>query len=132
MSSSQLSPSTWKVLGLSVAAGYTVLGSFAILDPKGAAKALGVWPAGGAEDSKRAVSNLMIMLGARDVSIATALWVFHYQRKEKSMATLILSGMILCVVDTVMVFVTRGRVWGSLIGAGASIWGVIGLQMLWK
>lgn len=131
MPSPQLSASTWRVLGISVAAGYTVFGSFVMLSPVNAAKVLGVWPTSEPEDgsSSSPTANLMVLLGARDLSIATALWVFNYQRKEKSMATLILSGMILCVLDTWMVFKTRGVKWGSLMGAGAAVWGVIGLGL---
>jgi hypothetical protein len=129
MPSPQFSASTWRVLGISVASGYTVLGSFAIFSPVNAAKVLGVWPKTVPEDGNSPTANLMILLGARDLSIATALWVFEYQRKEKSMATVILSGMILCALDTWMVFKTRGVKWGSLMGAGAALWGAIGLGL---
>jgi hypothetical protein len=129
-----LTPSTYQALGLSVAAGYTVLGSFAVLLPATAARtyfnlghAEGLWPfwnAGarasytlvkspGQNESgeDHGISLLMRMLGARDLSIAAAIFALDWRGEYKSVGTVILAGMVLCAVDVAVIWKQRGHAW---------------------
>jgi hypothetical protein len=119
----QLQPSTWRVLGLSVAAGYAGFGVIATFFPQRAAaeffgistisdkkepvasqKAIAPPP----QDVEQAVSVLAPLLGARDLTIAAALFAYHFQGKTREMGTLVLAGNILCAADVFVVWKTRG------------------------
>jgi len=103
-----LQPSTWRLLGLGVAAGYAALGAFAILVPAQAAKGLlAIEPKKSAE-ADEAVSLVFPLLGARDVSIAAALFVLHHAKWDRAMGVLIVTGTILCAADTVAVGYRKG------------------------
>lgn len=109
-----LTPSTWRVLGLSVAAGYTSLGLFAILFPRRAASEFFALPepsAPGREEDKEAsatVSLVLPLLGARDLSIAAALCTFASLGKWRDFGTVVLTGTILCIADSVVIWRRRG------------------------
>lgn len=143
-----LTPSTWRLLGLSVAAGYIGLGTFALTTPILAAKALGVYPpppsistsstaksssiteTSSSKEHDERVSASMSLLAARDFSIGVALFAFDYQDKPHAMGTLILSGMVLCAADVFYVFRLRGWEWGALLGLGAASWCAIGVGLV--
>jgi len=137
-----LSPSTWRVLGLSVAATYIGLGTNAIAAPVQTAKVFGVYPEGtpSASDDKvyltdkdkhaKAATMSMKLLGVRDVSIGLAIAVFGYQDNQRAMGTVILSGLVLCVVDVYEIWKVRGPGWGSAFAMGAAIWIVIGYGLV--
>ena len=110
-------PATWRVLGLSVAAGYLGLGLFALAAPRRAA-----WEYFGIEDvappttvtaapARRAdaVPLLMPLLGARDISIGAALCAFAYAGRWREAGTLVLAGTVLCAADVVAIWKTKGR-----------------------
>lgn len=151
-----LTPATWRVLGLSVAISYMGLGTFALTAPVLAAKGFGLYPSTASrstaeapksvattattttrlttEDSKEthaaAVTTSMLLLGARDLSIGVALATFWSRDDRRAMGTLILSGMVLCVVDVWEIGRLRGPSWGGAFGVGAAIWMVIGYGLV--
>ena len=123
-------PPLWRILGLSVAAGYAGLGSYAAFLPLTSSTQVGLRSGTSTADSDKNISTAMLWIGARDFSIAAALFAFYYQDKPAEMGTVILSGMILCVVDCVTYTRMRGAAPGSVMCAGAAIWGVIGWNLL--
>lgn len=144
-----VSPSTWRLLGLSVAVTYMGLGSFAITGPVHAGKLFGLYPEDSAfsasidkssattieakekTEHTDAICTSMKLLGARDLSIGIALAALHYQGgNQKAMGTVILSSMVLCVVDVYEIWRRRGAAWGGAFGAGAAVWAVIGVGLL--
>jgi len=133
-----LSMSTWRLLGLSVAAGYVGLGTFAFATPVLAGRALGVYPLDSFSPDKAVGYRLhdrqeraaMRFLGARDLSIGLGLFAFDYQDNPHAMGTLILSGMVLCVTDVYYVFRLRGWEWGTMLGIGAASWCAIGIGLI--
>lgn len=72
----------------------------------------------------------MVWIGARDLSIAAALFAFYYEDKPREMGTLILSGMILCVVDTITLWNFRRDRFAAFTGVGAAFWGWIGWNLI--
>lgn len=119
--------STWHMLGLSVAFSYAGLGLLQCVLPRFAAKTLldvGSPRGGGSSNnnSKRTdigtgrtpeeatVPLVMPLLGARDLTIAAALFAFSWEGKTREMGTLILAGTILCVADVAAVWRRRGIV----------------------
>ena len=84
-------PNIWRVLGLSVAAGYTGLGTLGILMPVKLAENHGLMPKSGVDAEKFATTG-MTWISVRDLSIGAALFAFYYQDKPREMGTLILSG----------------------------------------
>lgn len=141
-----MSLSTWRHLGLSVAVGYAVLGTFAITQPTSAAVQFGLLSpptnVGAADKSltsvieatetehKNSMATSMVLLGVRDLSIGVALLTFYRFQANKAMGTLIMSGMILCTTDAYYIWKLRGKGRGAAVSAGASIWAVIGLGLL--
>jgi len=124
-----LSPSTYQALGLSVGAGYTILGAFATLFPSTAARTffnlgngVALWPYNNNHASSTtpakpavpstatddAVHSLMRLLGARDLSIAAAIFALDWQQKYDAVGTVILAGMGLCLADVLAVWRRRG------------------------
>ncbi|OAP60822.1 hypothetical protein AYL99_05824 [Fonsecaea erecta] len=147
-----LSPSTWRVLGLSVAATYIGLGTFAITCPVLAGQGFGLYPRAPAPgtnanptkssttppahanadvaDHAAAVTTSMALLGARDLSIGLALAKFGADGQLREMGTVILAGMVLCVVDVYQIWRLRGPGWGAAFAAGAGIWVGIGAGLV--
>ncbi|KAJ9497908.1 hypothetical protein H2202_006511 [Exophiala xenobiotica] len=137
-----LSPSTWHALGLSVAASFIGLGTYAIATPVQAAKVFGVYPDStqSPSDEKvhltdknkhaKAAIVSMKLLGARDLSIGVAIAVFGYQHNQRAMGTVILSALILCVVDVYEIWKMRGPGWGSAFAVGAAVWMAIGYGLV--
>lgn len=123
-------PPLWRALGLSVAIGYAGLGSYAAFMPITSATDLGIRRKDSAPESDKGVRQAMLWIGARDISIATALASFYYQDKPREMGTVILSGMILCTVDCVSVYQFRGDLFSVFMGLGALGWGWIGWNLI--
>lgn len=101
---SVFTPSTWNTLGLGVATCYATLGLSAALVPHRTAALLGFrvsgGPAGNPDGYDDNVPGMMAFIGARDLSIAAALFAFGGDGGgNREMGTLILSTMILCTVD---------------------------------
>jgi hypothetical protein len=84
-------PNTWRVLGLSVAAGYVGLGTMGLLIPVKMAENHGLLPKGG-PDAEKFATTAMVWISVRDISIGAALLAFYYQDKPREMGTVILSG----------------------------------------
>jgi len=145
-----LQPSTWRLLGLSVAAGYTAFGAFEILVPAKAMKEMFAIEPKKNPEVDETVSLVAPLLGARDLSIAAAIFVLHHAKWDRAMGVVIVSGTILCFADAVAVGYRKGPqmcvstgLAGSrslmanycshravLFAGGASIWGVIGLGLM--
>ena len=136
--------STWRVLGLSVAAGYTSLGLFAVCLPQRAAlEYFAVPPRPRAEAQKPhgptrarvastadAVDLLMPLLGARDLSIGAALWALAYMERWREFGTVVVAGTVLCLADGVAISRYAGWDRGSLITVSAMGWTGIGIVLL--
>lgn len=120
-----LQRSTWQALGLSVGAGYLVLGTCAVVWPRQAASTffnvgnpadavewavLGKSPAQLSLDamSSSTVDSLMPLLGARDLSFAAAIFALAYQNSYRDVGTVILAGMGLSLADVVCTWNRRG------------------------
>lgn len=114
----------------SIAASYTGLGLFAIVSPLRGARILGVRSAPSSSPSSTNTVLLMRLLGARDLSIGAALFVFAYQREYKAMGSLIVSGTILCFADVVSSWVADGPALALPMGIGAAIWTAIGIKLV--
>ena len=126
--------SLWRILGLSVAASYAGLGSYAVFAPLDAASLCGLRPKIGnpeaAVEADRCITDAMAWIGGRDLSIAAALFALYYQREPVAMGSVILCSMILCVADGVTVFRNRNGDWFAwMMAAGAGMWGVIGWNL---
>lgn len=119
---------TYRVLGFSVAAGYAFLGSSVLFFPVQNATLLGLAPP--ETPVTRHTCNAMYWIGARDLSISAALFAFYAQGKPREMGTVILAGMILCVVDVVSVWREKRDWLGPLLATGASIWGWVGWKLV--
>lgn len=103
----QMASSTWRYLGLSVAGGYTILGAYAILFPRRAAAEFFALPNPASKSKQddggelsQAVSIVIPLLGARDLSMAAAMFAFASSGKWREMGTVILAGTILCTADS--------------------------------
>ena len=132
----ELQPSTWRTLGLTVGIGYTLLGTFGVTQSTLVAKLFNLHPEPvtsiTTEDGRSAVkqvaahaesiSTSMVLLGARDLSIGVALFAFYNKQDAKAMGTLIMSGAILCAVDVIYIWKSRGWEWGCAFAAGAVSW----------
>ncbi len=131
-----LNPSAYRLVGLSIAAGYTGFGLFATCLPHHAASQFfAIAPQQDiatdsspketqtqtqtqreTDSSKNevktvsdAVALLLPLLGARDLTIAASLWALAYAGKWQEFGTVVVSGTILCVADTVAIWRFRGR-----------------------
>lgn len=76
-------------------------------------------------ESDDAIQFLVPLLGARDLSIAAALFTLHRQGLYSEVGTVILGGMLLCAADTVAVWKKRGPVWWVLYEEEVLIAGVL-------
>lgn len=103
-----LHPSTWRLLGLSVGIGYAVFGTIEVLKPRMIAKHLLHIPSQPSEQADRAVSLLVPLLGARDLSIAAVIFWFHHAGRFRESGVVILAGTILCYADAFAVWSSKG------------------------
>ncbi len=103
-----LQPSTWRVLGLGVAVGYTSLGLFEVLYPVLVGKGLLVIEPGRNAGLDALEVLVAPMMGVRDLSIAAALYVFYHARRYREMGVVIVAGTLLCVIDSVAIRVRKG------------------------
>lgn len=116
-------PSTWRILGLSIAAGYTTLGLFAVCLPqraaleyfaiaprtRGAVKTPDGQVGARITSTADAVDLLMPLLGARDISIGAALWALAYAGKWQEFGTVVVAGTVLCAADGAAIWKFGGR-----------------------
>ena len=123
-------PNIWRVLGLSVAAGYAGLGSFAIFMPIPAATEHGLRQEPATTESDKFVKKAMAWIGVRDLAFGAAITAFYYQEKPREMGTVILSGMILCAADVILVYQHRQDYYAFMLAAGAAFWGWVGWSLL--
>ncbi|KAL7821417.1 hypothetical protein V8C44DRAFT_314511 [Trichoderma aethiopicum] len=134
------SASTWNSLGLSVAATFAVLGSSALFDMKRTAELFSLQPPprkrrlrseeeeddDGGGGSSRVVA---ILVGSRDLTMATALIALHRAGMRDAMGTVILSSMGICVADLYIVWRAGKKLETTLFAVGAAVWAVIGLGL---
>ncbi|KAK1753865.1 hypothetical protein QBC47DRAFT_385104 [Echria macrotheca] len=127
-----ITPSTWRVLGLSIAASYTGLGLFEILRPhRASAEFFGLGTKTTAtttenEGETEAVAVMGPLLGVRDLSIAAAMFMFAWEGKWREVGTVIVAGTILCAADCFIVWRRMGARLGAGFVLGAASWTVIG------
>ncbi|PTB79204.1 hypothetical protein M440DRAFT_1370927 [Trichoderma longibrachiatum ATCC 18648] len=132
------SASTWNSLGLSVAATFAVLGSSALFDMKRTAELFSLQPpprkrelrSEEAEDDGSGLCRVVaILVGSRDLTMATALIALHRAGMRDAMGTVILSSMGICVADLYIVWRAGKKVETTLFAMGAAVWAVIGLGL---
>jgi len=121
-------PNVWRALGLSVAAGYVGLGTMGLLIPVKLAENHGLKPSG--PDAEKFATTTMTWISVRDLSIGAALLAFYYQEKPREMGTLILSGMILCAADSILIYRHRTDLYAHFIASGAIFWGWVGWNLV--
>jgi hypothetical protein len=100
--------STWRALGLSVAVSYTAFGVLEMLRPSLAGEQLFSVKRGTSPAADQVIDLTMPLLGARDITLAAALFVFHHAKRDVEMGVLIVSGTILCAADVVVVAARKG------------------------
>ncbi|UKZ80540.1 hypothetical protein TrVFT333_008301 [Trichoderma virens FT-333] len=127
-----ISPSTWNTLGLSVAATFAVLGSSALFDTKRTAELFSLQPSTGDEkttDAGASSSLVGLLVGSRDITMATTLFALHRAGQTDAMGTVILSSMIICAADVYIVW--KGKKWAetAMFAVGAGIWAAIGFGL---
>jgi hypothetical protein len=105
---SYLQPSTWRVLGLSVGAGYAGFGAWMALFPRHAAKTMFDYEGPESTEAGKMVTLLHQLLGSRDLTLAATIFTFLYRRQEKAAGIVIVSGTILCYADAIAIYVRRG------------------------
>jgi hypothetical protein len=133
-----LSPSTWRALGLGVATTYLSLGTYALTLPFSAANVFGLYPSSPAGGPKAegisttrvsAIDTAMRLLGARDLSIGLAIGVLSYEGRLREAGVVVLSGVVLCVVDVMEIVRLRGMRIGMGFAVGAGIWMGLGVGL---
>ncbi|KAF7590014.1 hypothetical protein BBP40_003402 [Aspergillus hancockii] len=125
-----LTQSTWRLIGLGLTTTVFSLGTLSILALSVAADSLGATPT--TLEGRSISEKAMVFLGIRDLAIATALFGFYREGKEKEMGVLLTAWTTVCVADTwVTTQGPRGwdkRVWGLC--GGAVVVAVVGLGLL--
>lgn len=124
-----LTRSTWRLVGLGLTTTVFSLGALSIFAPRVAADTLGVAPT--TLEGHNITEKAMVFLGIRDLAVATALFWFYRERKEKEMGVLLAAWTGVCLVDTwVTAQGPRGwdkGVWGLIGGAVVVAFGGLGL-----
>ena len=95
---SLLSKSTWHQVGLGLTTTVFALGALALLSPSAAGKSLGVIPT--TPEGHEINEKSMIFLGIRDIAVASTLFWFYWEKKNKEMGVLLSSWVLVCVTDT--------------------------------
>ncbi|RFU80957.1 hypothetical protein TARUN_1242 [Trichoderma arundinaceum] len=130
-----ISSSTWNALGLSVAATFAVLGSSALVDSRRTAELFGLQPwANNNDEEKPSTAGtgpgvIGILVGTRDLTMATALFALHRAGQTDAMGTVILSSMVICAADIYLVWREKKWVESTMFTVGAAIWAAIGLGL---
>ncbi|CAK7235102.1 hypothetical protein SCUCBS95973_009155 [Sporothrix curviconia] len=127
-------PSTWRNMGLGVAASFAVFGLSGIVFPEHATQsafgiATGPKTADGGRNSS-AAALLPPLIGVRDLVIAATLVMLHYRRLGWEMGFVIVSRTLLCAADTVLIAKQKGLREGLLASSVLAVWLVIGLGLL--
>lgn len=100
----RLQPSTWRLLGLTAGIGYAIVGAVQVIFPFDALRFLF-----GIHSQNPAISLLGTLLGARDLTVAAAIFALHYVRgQERAVGIVILSSTISQIGDFVGVFLRKG------------------------
>jgi hypothetical protein len=114
-----LALSTWRMLGLGLAASLASLGTWTFLTPLQPADTMGLAPR--TENEKMMVSRLIYLLGSRDFCLAATLFWLERLGYTKAMGVFILAFTPTTIVDVVIAAMGPrgwdGRVWG-LVGGG--------------
>ncbi|KKP07405.1 hypothetical protein THAR02_00467 [Trichoderma harzianum] len=123
-----ISASTWNSLGLSVAATFAILGSSALFDKKRTAELFSLEPAT-SEEKPTDGSLVGLLVGSRDLTMATTLFALHRAGQTDAMGTVILSSMIICAADVYIVWKGKKRAETAMFAVGAGIWAAIGFGL---
>ncbi|BEJ15697.1 hypothetical protein CspHIS471_0503020 [Cutaneotrichosporon sp. HIS471] len=123
---------TWKFLGLTVIAGYSTLGTWALVAPRNCAETFFAPRPSSAESLHSGdIERYSRLLGARDLSIAAAMLWFVHSDDWRAMGQMILTGMFLCAADSWAAWNAKGAARGLVLAAGSAIWGVIGYALVY-
>ncbi|KAL7937498.1 hypothetical protein V8C35DRAFT_182009 [Trichoderma chlorosporum] len=127
-----ISSSTWNNLGLGVAATFALLGSSALFDTKHAAELFSLQPATSGEKPKDVETSprlVGLLVGSRDLTMATTLFALYRAGQTDAMGTVILSSMIICAADVYIVWKGKKRAETAMFALGAGIWAAIGFGL---
>ncbi|KAB5584743.1 hypothetical protein GE09DRAFT_1209389 [Coniochaeta sp. 2T2.1] len=127
---SYLQPSTWRLLGLSVGAGYAGFGVWQMAFPRHAAMTIFGFDASETTESGKFVSLLHQLLGSRDLALAATIFTFFYCRQDKAAGIVIISGTVLCYADALGIYLRKGLGPALQIFTAASIWAGIGFGLM--
>lgn len=94
--------STWNTVGLGVAATYAALGTASFLYPAFVAGQLGFRSITTAAQDDAA--GLLAFVGGRDISVCVAIMALSRAGRHREMGTVILSTMLFCAVDLVVMW----------------------------
>ena len=92
----------------SVAVGYAGFGLSEILAPARTAKQLYEIEPGRHVEVDKTVALLSPLMGARDLSMAAAIFTLHRAGRQEEMGAVIVAGTILCVADTIAIGYRKG------------------------
>ncbi|MCJ1444758.1 MAG: hypothetical protein MMC23_005260 [Stictis urceolatum] len=111
-------PSTWRLLGLSVAALYSGIGLITIAKPELTSHAF----LGPSKPPSDQLLSSFQLFGARDLTLGVAMFVFDYYKQPEALGQVILACTILCAVDICIVASSRGlqKTWGFVGGAAVT------------
>ncbi|BEI84931.1 hypothetical protein CcaverHIS002_0503320 [Cutaneotrichosporon cavernicola] len=123
---------TWKFLGLTVAAGYSTLGTWALLAPRNCAETLFL-PRPSSPESLHSgdVERYSRLLGARDLSMAAAMLWFVRSDDWRAMGQMILAGTFLAAADSWAAWNAKGAALGLVLAAGSAFWSLIGYALVY-
>ncbi|KIX05283.1 uncharacterized protein Z518_06155 [Rhinocladiella mackenziei CBS 650.93] len=130
-----LNTSIWRILGASAAVTYSGWGIWQILSPGPAGLELfGVPPkrvtATGQEEVDETARYLIPIIGARDLTIGSAMVYLGYAGKTREMGTVLAATTILVIVDLVGYYKIWGARWTAFIGVWAGTWITAGVKMM--
>lgn len=103
------SVTTWNALGLTVGGSYAVLGSLALFQPKLVDALFGVTRPT-SDPARRSLMDyhvLSLLIGGRDVALASSILALGYLGRNKEMGAVILSTMFVSVPDIWLVLRNR-------------------------
>lgn len=105
---SSISQTTWNSLGYTVAATWAGLGLTAMISPHRTAGFFCFHDALSG-DGRGDVPHMMSLVGARDLSLALAMFALARAGRNRELGTLILSTMIVCAGDMYIVWKRRNK-----------------------
>ena len=104
-----IQPSTWNHLGHAVATSWAGLGLLSILSPYRTA-GLFCFHDSLSGDGRGDIPHAMSLVGARDLTLALAMFSLARAGRNRELGTLILSTLVICGADMYVVWKRRNKV----------------------